>query len=379
MITFANLRKGASDPDRKEKIRKTMKIDDFCSWSEKKLEKRISKVKLRPHAVCQYYRQHYISDKEKDLRLTIDKNVRYGYFDPINGFSWIGNDGSVRIEIKASKESMNSETYQELLKILQSKNYLNVISKKNQIYNFLKDLRFKYVNKLINELPEYEIESKISISDNDPWMVLFKIKDALDNGFDKNLDLSYYPHVECTSRVYYYFQKLVDPQIDEVIKLSFKINKFRLIYKDEAKFIKDSYHLGCIIKRKEIKNPWFNFNVSNSKKVLKIIENKLGSFTRSDYLQRNRLAIWPLNNVSGRLYRIGIDKCTSNSGVDYQMEIEYEGRIKGEWKISKNTEKEISSELAHLTNTVFNLLNKDKPTAAPTQETKLDILNYRKR
>lgn len=362
---ICEIKKEQYDLKQATKVRKTMAIPEFCGWSKSKFKK-AELTNLRPFIATQYKRQHFIAPGRDDFRLTVDTEIKYGYFDSDNQFYWLARDYGARIEIKSSQGAMKSRIVRQVIDELNKKDHFFTVRKKSQAYDLLKKEHQKKLPKLKNELGVYRIESMLDLKSSNPFQSFISLRNDLSAGKVSNYGLDYSTNIELSSSTNYLFAKKKFPGSRErIAKLVFKMNRFHLIKKIELNTVKDPYNLNTVTKRHEYKSKWFAFTSPNIKKFRDstgITPNSLDSFYD---LQRNRLIVYPVNKKTNRVYSISLVKNISGNKADHQIEIEYQGTLKE--KINQDVEDLIVNEIADLTKKILTYFIDSHILISPTR------------
>lgn len=282
------------------------------------------KLPLRPFVAVEYSRRHF-RPNGTNTRITVDGQLKYFRLTEKGEFVDIGKEDYDRVEIK-SGENGGAQRTEDLLIASRA---IPVISKKFVAYNFLRAfLEAKYGNRIYKELPGIEIESKLELIAKDP---LFEIKDLFRQGEVPGFILPpQFPFTVVSGSLNRYYQ-------DErgVFKAMFRGNTARIIRKGKIEVVKDPYNLNCILRREEHKGE----SISTDSAILKT-SRVLGE------LYRDRKAFWVDKPTTGRTYHLSLDRCSSDFGELYELEIEFAGNYND---VRATSEKEMIEDIAFLT------------------------------
>jgi len=294
-----------------------------------------------------YKREQYKVKDSNGFRITIDTDPQYFFFEegltPIK----IGEEDCVKIEIKIPLEELKSDKIQKINDILNELNAEPSISKKDTIYNMLRD----YLNKKYNHrVPksDTEIEAKLILNKEDQYL-FHQIKKDFKQGEIKGFQiLEDFPYTLENGTLHQY---LVNTNQDHnVARVSIKGDKKVFTVKGKGEIIQDQFNLNCIIKRQEKK-----YTIDEVKNIIS-----------SELLHRKRKYFIVKNILSKETYCILIDRCTDEENELYQMEIE------GLLISSENKEQELN-----IINDISNIVNhivKKYPQLQPSTLTKQEWL-----
>jgi len=285
------------------------------------------KLQVRPFVIVEYFRRHFVPKNGENTRITVDSQLRYFYLTDKKEVIELGKEDYNRIEIK-SKEQDNQIALkaEELLK---EAGAVSVISKKFMAYNLLRGyIEKNNGNKIYKELPGIEIEAKLELEGEDPFLEiknLFREKNV--SGF---ILPPHFPFTLVSGSLNRYYQDKKG-----VFKAMFRGNEARIIRKGKSEIVKDSYNLNCILRREENKGEMIPANSE-------IFKNSkfLGE------LYRGRKAFWVDKPETKRTYHISLDRCSSDFGELYELEIEFTGNYSD---VKTNSEEEIIEDIAFLT------------------------------
>lgn len=378
--------KGRKEGNLRDKLQKELPIFEATQFINEHLGSQMPGVILRPYAADEYLREHFVSQEEKLLRLTVDWDIRYAYFEE-NSYTavWTGKDNFARIELKVAPERMKSEEHKRVLEIIAKYSPLPIISKRARAFHLASIFLDKKGSNLKKELQECEIEAKFLVRHSNPASLFLALKRYL----QKNIIYTVAPHYPYTKEEgginYYWAQRNTQGETVEGLKLRFLGRAIKTVFKKSTVIVPDSFGLGCILERQEKKGKVIDFTQKDYDGILKQAEKDLGPLEFIGYLFRSRRAFWPENVDTGRVYHISLDQCTSYDGrVIYQLEVEYTGRYFDRFRDrfeSKKSETEIKeiihAEVAELSHKVLSFCNKNGKYLIPTTLTKFDWLRVR--
>lgn len=233
----------------RKKTREILSLKEIINKVQKINE--INKIKinnpLKPYIASTYKRTHYIIDKEKNYRITIDTNINYYLFNDGLQYQKIGQEPYARIEIKIPENTDEIEISKIVGQLLKDSFAEPTISKKDAAYNYLS-------NYLITKFKRYrksdtEIEAKFTLT-KENQNIINKIKTDFLTGKIKGFKiLTDFPYILESGKLHRY---IIKPDTKKIYRISVKGNEFKLITKNNTELIKDKYGLNCILKRKEI-------------------------------------------------------------------------------------------------------------------------------
>lgn len=307
---------------------------------------------LRPYVADEYERLHFCPKEKggKGARVTLDIQSSYFLIDE-NGFlSSLGEEPSVRIEVKTSP-GYNSQELSEFLIQLSRLQPSKTISKKMAAYS-LEAFHYRDKgDKPQKELKDVEIESKLVIIDNDPFLFSNRLFAALRSGMGDFVLRPIYPYVFESGSINSYYLPL-NISGSEGVKLLSRPTIAKAIFKSEGQIVEDQYGLGCVLQRKETKSDYFPRTQAELTRVLAEAEAIHNSPLRlTGEIERLRKAIWVANQGSGRVYHVSIDRCSSDGNLFFELEVEYTGTIKRERAL--RPEQDIIKEIAELTHAIL--------------------------
>ena len=346
-IYFLDLKSGL-DQD-KQKTRLEVSLEEATKFINKNYH--FSEKPLRPYVAVVYWRRHYLPKNTDDIRLTLDTNLRYFFFPPNQkkGIEIGREDDFARLEIKIGKSDEKFNTL--MSRVIREMGIFPVISKKSVAYRFLgKYLAQKFGKPFYKELKDCEIEAKL---ETDSEKILPKIKNLFRK---KNNDFqlpNHFPYTTQSASINRYYKNKVDP-----FKALLRGNVARIVRKEGLEIINDKFGLSCILKRKEIKG-----------NAVPINSELLTSAELLGELHRRRKAFYLANIKTGRFYHISLDCCSSQSGILYEIEIEYTGRYL-ENKTDEPqelTEKLIIDDIAQITKILLDKFPELKPSQLTKQ------------
>jgi hypothetical protein len=292
---------------------------------------------IRPYLVIEYRRQHFVPhNADYEFRVTVDTETRFWFFPPDKSEAIvIKNFGTqediVRLEIKLDPAGEIDDLVANFLNQLSDLGAQPAISKKQEGLNTVKMWIDKtYANPLIKELKNVEIESKLTVrSDIDPNILFVTLKEFCKIATKPIILDPNYPFTITTSSVNHYWGSVGKREyLKEGVKILSRGVLARPVYKSDTR--KVNSQLG-IVERKEVKGEHFSCVETPFSKIISQEESRMGKLTYAGFLFRTRKAIWLLNELSGRIYHLSLDKCSaSNKFPLYQIEIEYSGMLQRE-------------------------------------------------
>jgi hypothetical protein len=356
------------------KTKFSLTLPDFCLLAAKQLTDIIGQqVSLRPHILIQYRRCHFIPRDNAEMRVTADQEMEYGFFPLGQPMVRLGQEKGLRVEIKMDKNK-NSSAYKEVVDLMCQRGAVPTISKKNQAYNFHAKYLDQFGTKLHKELAGTEIESKFSVSHPRPYAFFMELKKAFLRGEFPDFFLDPYPYTKAGTSINFYWTRLEKGKMVEGIKLLYRGQQFRIVTKAQTQILPDEFGLSCVMKRHEEKGERFDLSFENLKNVLAQYTEKFGQLTPQGHLLRSRLALWPENKKSGRVYHLNLDRCVKDDEVFYQLELEYVGRRPEVKQTNVDPERKIIKELCGLSWSVYLFANRQAQVLLPSQTTKLEWL-----
>lgn len=309
---------------------------------------------VRPYILDEYNRQHFIPKgiRPGEARVTVDLAPTYFLIDEVGSLQSLGEEPSVRVEVKAAP-GFQSTAIDILLQNLDRLGGRPVISKKSSVYNL--------EGRPTKELSEVEIESKLAISNFDPYGLFNIIAAQMRAGMGDFFISDEFPFIAESGSINSYY--LSKESGDEGVKFLARPTVARAVLKSETEIVDDPYELGCVLIRRETKGEHFPLAAGSYSQILE----RLG---RQDHqligeLERLRKAFWARSRKTQRVYHVSIDRCRANSHLLYQIEVEYTG-TKG--RAEDRPLEAITQEVADLTRT---LLAAYPESLKPTTLTKL--------
>lgn len=357
----------------REKIKFLSTLPDFGRWATEKLSDILNSQKIHPYLLIQYHRQHFILPQQNEMRVTADIAMAYGFFQK-NHLVWLGHETGLRIEIKISPRMEEEPAYLLLLNLLQQHGAVMTISKKEQAHNFLGRYQDQFGDKLQKELFQTELEAKFTVESPAAYNFFLKLKKAFSEKKIAGFYIDPYPYTKASASVNFYWTRLEKGEALDGVKLLYRGGEFRIVTKAQTRIIKDHYGLNCLMIRREEKGERFKHSRENLQRVLAEHTEKFGALTPRGCLLRSRLAIWPENLKTGRIYHLSLDRCAQNGRVFYQLEIEYVGKKATYDPTPTDPLNEIISELAALSHEVCCFTENEETKLRPSQLTKLEWL-----
>lgn len=349
-VYFLDLKKGKGNDKQKIRLEATLKeitkiVNERYSFSE---------IPLRPYVLVEYLRHHYIPKNTKNIRLTLDTNLRYFFFPPNQkkGVEIGKEDGYTRLEIK---ERTPNKSFDSLIgEILREINAFPVISKKFTAYNFLGLHHIKTSSKPFHkELKGYEIESKLETNSEE---IFQKIKQFFKENKSNFRLPSHFPYTFESASINRYYRNN-----EGSFKAMLRRNEAEIVKKSNTEVVKDPYRLNCILKRKETKG-----------NIVPINSEILSSAKLQGELYRMRKAFWVENQQTSRFYHLSLDCCLGLPGTLYEVEVEYTGRYTDS-EGRQDAQEEIIKDIAKITQTLIEKF----PEVKPSQLTKKDWLGVK--
>jgi hypothetical protein len=292
---------------------------------------------LFPYCADSCRRRHFQIGSDENFRITVDDNIRYYFFEqPLHAIP-IGEEGSVRMEIKVPLSRMDSKEFHAIQRILNEKGAEPAISREDMLYNLI-TAHMRNKADVHYQKSDTEIEAKLSLTADDQ-SVFHMIKDdfmhGIIHGFSVPEEFSYTLQEGS-------LQRYILGQVEgKSLRLSIKGRSKSVTSKKDSEVKEDNLGLHCIIKRSEIEEP---FNDS----LLLLPSMAL-------YRKRKYFAV--KNNTTGTSYCISMDRCTSGYKELYQMEIE--GLLLAP---SNDEENKLVDDIAYLTNALIKRYPELKPT-----------------
>ncbi len=346
-------------PNHRVKVRKDMPLADASAFTEIHLFGKTNGI-LRPYSANEYHRASFHSAHGNYLRLTFDRDMRYGFFEKGSQEAAIcGTESFARIEVKVNPEETNREDVSVLLSLLKSFDCLPVISKREQACNFIALVLDKKGDKegggMFKELQDIEAEAKFLVNTAKPEKILSDLREHFIGGREF-IVAAHYPYVQETTSVNHYWSGA--PEKVNNLKLMFFGDQIKPVLKSNARVV--TIDDAVILLRSEIKEQTFCYTPHLFHKYLEDKTKILGPLTYEGCLFRSRKAFWPENTRTGRIYHISIDRCRSqrNHKELWQLEIEYTGRYKKfrNFAVERQRE-EIIDEIASLVGEVQDFCN----------------------
>jgi len=371
--------KGRKEGNVRDKIQRNLPIGEAIRFINEQLNTQMPDIVLRPYAADEYQRVHFISrENERMLRLTVDWNTRYAYFEEGSPEAiWTGNDDFIRVELKVSPEYGGSEEHNKVLEVIAKYSAVPVISKRSRAFNLASVFLDKKGSRMKKEIHEREIEAKFLVHHPNPAILFLALKKHLQGGHPYRVCPHYAYTKEEGGINYYWARRDYQQQIVEGLKIRFLGQLIKPVFKKSTSIIPDHFGLNCVLEREEVKGQAINFTQEAYNEIIRRAERDLGSLEFIGYLVRSRRAFWPENKVTGRVYHISIDECRSFDGrVIYQMEVEYTGRYLDRSSNESETElkQAIREEVTELSQEVLVFCNRSEQYLTPTTLTKFDWL-----
>lgn len=302
---------------------------------------------ITPYISDNYHRAHYLVKGNSGIRVTVDSDIEYYFFQNGVRGSRISKENYSRVEIKIPKDSPKSPEGQMIAQKIQELNAEPIISKKDMAYNalsrFLKNKNRSY----IVGPSDTEIEAKLSL-DGSRQNVFHRIKkDFLEGLFEGFFVPQDYPYTLESGRLHKYV--VAD---DGYLRIGVSGEDKTVTVKENLQLAENSYGLRCVTKRIELKDPP-KFDITDVSRL------------PSETVYRKRKYFIVKKKDMARDYCVMIDRTTYGGNEMYQMEIE--GLLLSP---SVSDEKEVVEDIAFLTSKML----KRYDALSQTTVTKLDWL-----
>lgn len=282
---------------------------------------------LRPYIADDYRRKHYIIKGNDEFRITLDEEVKYYILDKNPKGKHLGSEDYTRVEFKVPQAELYSGELCKIENLLRKLNAESIISKKDMAYNLLSDyLKKKFARQV--KPSDIEIEAKLSLGGKNQH-VFHQIKNDFFGGFIKGFVIPRnFPYTLESGKLHRY----VSFGNNQYKRISIKGMSKKLVFKNNAEVMEDPFGLNCIIKRREIEEP---FSLELADLPSKTIYRKRKYFIVENKANRNS-------------YCILLDRCHYNDQELFQIEIE--GLLLSP---TKEEEKVIIEDIAYLTNQIL--------------------------
>lgn len=357
--------------------RQLLSLNAFSTKITQDSEKLFGKaVFAHPLVSVQYQYREFRIYRQK-IHIKIYSNLIYGVVSPVGEIldSWTNGLAIVQIDIAKDVDPQISEPIkQRIINMLKVRS----VSIKEQAYNYYsKYIGLKYGQNPDKEDRTIEIESKFIVNPDlcNPWIEFGKLKDGFCNDKFQDYKLQYYPFTLSSASINEYYRRFEDGKPVDGLKILNNGVAFSVTIKANTKVFKDKYGLNCVTIRDETKVPKVLHAEQDYMSVVRSYEKEMGKLRFSGRLFRNRLAFWPENEKTGRIFHVSLDRCQNelNGEVLYQLEIEYTGVVR---KVNfPSTEEEIILETVELTKMVYDYLVEIGTPVTPTSLTKFNWIS----
>lgn len=267
---------------------------------------------LRPYVAIQYHRNHYVPRRGSGMRVTVDTDIRYFFFPPgeKNAIA-IGHENHFgRVEIKDAGSHPHLRT--TLSQALDRTHSIPIISKHFTAYRFLHTYRRSLFPRApVNEFPAQKIKTKLEC----PGLSERLFHPARDV-FAADASLTHticptYPYVAESARIHRYH--LID---DYVVKALVRGNRVSIITPTHNADEYEQRGNLLILNRSQRKE------FSHLRECASVLSSPLAA-----EIESKKKMFWLSNRISGRIYRIALDRSTHETDALYQIEVEYQGAV----------------------------------------------------
>ena len=292
---------------------------------------------LFPYCADSYRRKHFQVGNDEDFLITVDDNIKYYFFEqPLQAIP-IGEEGSVRMEIKVPLSRMGSKEFNTIQRILNEKGAEPTISRQDMLYNLITAHICSKANAYHNR-SDTEIEAKLSLTGDDQ-SVFQMIKDDFMHGLLPGFSI---PDTFSYTLEGGGLQRYITGLEGKSLRLSIRGGSKSVTSKGISKVEDDNFGLRCIVKRSEIEEQFNDSLLSLPSMML--------------YKKRKEFVV--RNNTTGTSYCISMDRCTSGYKELYQIEVE--GLLLAP---SNDEEKKLVNDIACLAKILIWRYPELKPTA----------------
>ncbi|MBI3190948.1 hypothetical protein HYZ41_04575 [archaeon] len=295
--------------NKKTKKRTKIRFGDISSYVNQNYN--FLGVPLRPYFMVVYHRNHYVPADENGIRLTLDIDMDY-FFLPGNKKNvldavYIGHENTYsRLEVKEKNRTQSSE---HIKHIVDEMNLIPIISKKCKAYYFVDKYNKSMFGKpFVNELPEYEIESKLAAESEETF---HKVKDLFRNGYKGFVLSRHYPYTVESSSIHRYYE-----HGGSVFKVLFKGNSASVKEKTNRIILIDPLNVDCI----------FSVNERKVDMTPEELQNVLAGHMEGE-IYKAKKCFYLTNEDTGRFYHVSFDRCSTEKDALCQMEVEYTGNF----------------------------------------------------
>jgi len=257
------------------------------------------KNKIEPYVASVYKRTHYVVNKEKGFRITIDTDTNYYLFDNLK-YTNIGQEDFVRIEIKIPKSAFDLPEINLINEYLARANAESTTSKKDTAYNYLSEYLISKFNPPKNT--DTEIEAKFLLSKENQNIINDIKSDILRYKLIGFRLKSNFPYTLESGKLHRY---VTVPNSNNIYRISIKGNKKKLILKNKLELMKDKFDLNCIITRREI-------TIENNSEII--------NYPYKEIYRKRKYIV--LENNNQNTYAILVDRCTVAGKELYEVEVE---------------------------------------------------------
>lgn len=290
--------------------------------------------RVRPYLIVEYDRQHYISPEQPWCRVTVDRGIRF-WFLPCGKTEAVCikdlkvTEDLTRLEVKVDLSRETEISIADFLNRISELGAQPVISKKQEGLNLVKTyLDKEHSSPMTKELKDCEIEAKLTVMTSfDPNVFFASLKELFLKGVGSILLDPSYPFTMTTSSVNYYWGKRGgDDCLSEGIKILSRGITARPVFKSNVVMLNLATGM---IKRREVKATIFSVLENSFHDIVSQNEPLIGKVEYAGFLIRTRKAIWLINELTGRVYHVSLDRCTAHGKEPlYQIEVEYSGKLK---------------------------------------------------
>jgi hypothetical protein len=365
------------------KVRKELSLNKASEFIGEHLNPFTNGIALRPYAVDEYRRSHFVSPRNKDLlRLTVDQDVRYGFFEDISRPALsVGKENFVRVELKTAPEYLSSEEHQKIISLISCFSPLPIISKKWHALYLIRAIIDKKGNPLKKELANREIEAKFSVNHPNSVALFVALKRHFRGESERYEVPDHYSYSQAGATINHYWSKKDNnDQLVEGLKTMFAGRRVRPIFKKEVVFL-PLFPLGFLLERGEYKGERFDFVPEAYQNLIGKVGGDSRNLNYVGFLNRSRKAFWPESKQTRRVFHVSLDYCRSfDNRVMFQLEVEYVGRYFEyiEDKPEEELKAAIIEEVVDLSREIFSFCNRSGQFLASTTLSKFDWLKDRK-
>ncbi len=361
------------------KVQKELPLNKASEFIGEHLNPFTNGIVLRPYAVDEYRRNHFVSFEDKDLlRLTVDQDVRYGFFEDMSRPALsVGKENFVRVELKTAPEYLSSEEHQKIISLISCFSPLPIISKKWHALHLIRAIIDEKGSPLKKELANREIEAKFNVNHPNSVALFVALKRHFRGESEKYEVPDHYSYSQAGAKINHYWSKEDNSgQLVEGLKTMFAGRRVRPIFKKEVVLLPLS-PLGFLLERGEYKGKRFDFVPEAYQDLINKAEKDSRNLNYVGFLNRSRKAFWPENKQTRRVFHVSLDYCRSfDDRVMFQLEVEYVGRYFDhiEDKPEEELKSAITEEVVDLSREIFSFCNKGGQFLTNTVISKFDWL-----